>query len=279
MKREYDLKRRLHSFEALGEAVSAMKSLSAHHFRETRRVVEPARTYREGVERILAWSGAALGAGDGAAGLLVVGGDLGLCGGYNAHIAGAAVTRRHALGPGPTMCVGRRASALVARHGVPITTTYGAPTSVRGITDLLLRLAADILTTYANEGLSSFDIVSSRFAGVGVDRPASVRLLPLESRHAGPAPTTPYVAPEHLAFAAVREFLYIALYDLLLDALASEHGARLTATQSAEKWLEDRTDRLRHHLAAMHREASTQEMIEIAVGVRARARATARPHR
>jgi F-type H+-transporting ATPase subunit gamma len=134
-------------------------------------------------------------------------------------------------------------------------------------------LAEDLLRAYVTERLASFDIVSSRFGGVGIDSPTSVRLLPIETKHFDGAPTVRYVSTGRLASAAVREYLYIVLYDLLLDALASEHSARLVATQAAEKWLDERTDRLRHHLAATRREASTQEVIEIAGGARARARA------
>lgn len=270
MKREYELRRRLRSLQALGEAVSAMKSLSAHHFRETRKAVEPARAYRAGVERILAWTGASLAGGDGPTGLLIIGGELGLCGGYNAQLVGAGAGRRSELEPGPTMCVGHRAGALLARRNVEVARVYGAPTSVRGITDLLLRLAEDILMLYVAERLSAFEIVSSRFGGVGVAEPTRSRLLPLESKGSERAPTVRYVTSDALASAAIREFLYITLYDLLLDALASEHSARLVATQAAERWLQERTDRLRHQIAATHREASTQEMIEIAAGARAR---------
>lgn len=272
MKREYDLKRRLRSLQTLGQAVGAMKSLSAHHLREARKAVEPARVYREGVERFLGWAGATLPAGDGAAGLVVVGGELGLCGGYNAHLVAACAARRRELGPGPTLCVGRRLGALLPRRSIAITHLYPAPTSVRGITDLLLRLAEDVLRIYVAERAASFDIVSSRFGGVGNDRPSSVRLLPLGSKPSAAAPTVRYVSTERLATAAIREYLYVVLYDLLLDAMASEHGARLVATQAAEKWLEERTDRLRRHLAATRREASTQEVIEISGGARARAR-------
>ena len=211
--------------------------------------------------------------GDGPAGLLVVGGELGLCGGYNAHLVAAGAERRSELGPGPTICVGHRAGALLVRREVAVSRFYAAPTSVRGITNLLLRLAEDLLRAYVTERLASFDIVSSRFGGVGIDSPTSVRLLPIETKHFDGAPTVRYVSTGRLASAAVREYLYIVLYDLLLDALASEHSARLVATQAAEKWLDERTDRLRHHLAATRREASTQEVIEIAGGARARARA------
>lgn len=270
MKREYDLQRRLRSLQTLSEAVGAMKSLSAHHFLEARNAVEPARAYRQGVERIVAWAAATLTAGGGPAGLLIIGAELGLCGSYNAQLIAAGVRRRTDLGQGPTMCVGHRAAILLARRNIEVGRSYGAPTSVRGITDLLLRLAEDVLTTYVTEQLSSFDIMSSRFEGAGIARPTSVRLLPVTSNRSASAKSARYVSQDRFASAAIREFLYIILYDLLLDALASEHGARLIATQSAEKWLKESMERLRRHLASMRHEANTQEIIEIASGARGR---------
>jgi F-type H+-transporting ATPase subunit gamma len=271
MRREIELRRRLSSLHALGDAVRGMKSLSARHFREAREAVEPARAYRAGVERMLGWAGVTLAAGDGPAGLVVIGAELGLCGGYDARVVEAGVTRRTELGDGPTLCVGRRAAARLGRHGIRVDRSYGGPTSVRGITNLLLELAEDVLTRYATDRLSRFDIVSSRFAGVGAASPARVRLLPVEPAQPGEGPSTRYATPGHFASAAIREFLYSTLYDILLDALASEHGARLVATQSAERWLDERTGRVRRQLAATRREASTQEVIEIAAGARARA--------
>lgn len=268
--REVELKRRLRSLKALGEAVGAMKSLSAHHFRQARQAVEPARTYRDGVERILGWAGPSPMQGDGAAGLVVIGAELGLCGAYNTRIIEAAAPRRSELGAGPTFCVGQRAATLLLRRKVELAKSYHGPTSVGGIPSLLLELAEDVLTTFANENLSSFDIVSSRFGGVGMVSPTTVRLLPIEPSSVNGLRRARYVGEEHFVSAVVREFLYITLYDLLLDALASEHGARLTATQTAEAWLDERTARLQRHLMATRREASTQEMIEIAAGARAR---------
>lgn len=270
MKREVELKRRLRSLHALGEAVGAMKSLSAHHFREARGAVEPARAYRTGVERIVGFAGANLGAGHGAAGLLVIGAELGLCGGYNATMIEAGARRRAELGDGPTFSVGHRGAAMLRRRGVNVIRVYRGPTSVRGVTGLLLQLAEDVLTTYANQNLSSFHIVSSRLGGVGAASPQSVRLLPVEPGETDERRCARYVSPDQFAAAVVREFLFITLYDLLLDSLASEHGARLAATEAAQKWLDERTERLRRHLMATRREASTQEMIEIAAGARAR---------
>jgi F-type H+-transporting ATPase subunit gamma len=181
MRRELDLKRRLHSLESLSEAVGAMKSLSAHHYRDVRKAVEPARVYREGIQRLAAWAGAELAAGAGGAGLLVIGAEVGLCGGYNAHVIDLGARQRAELGKGPTFCVGRRAAALLARLGPDVDRTYSGPAGVDGVTGLLLKLAEDMLTTYAGEGLSSFDIVYTPFQGVGATTPRHVRLLPIET--------------------------------------------------------------------------------------------------
>ena len=274
MKRELELKKRLQTLQALGEAVGAMKSLSAHHFREARNAVETARRYRDGVERICSWTDANVAAGSGPAGLLVLGGELGLCGSYNTLVVEAGARRRLDLGEGPTFCVGQRAAALLERRGVHVGRLYEGPTSVRGITVVLLRVAEDMLTAYATEDMSSFDIVSSRFGGVGTATPMESRLLPIEPNQTRGRRRARYVGHDRFVSAVVREFLYISLYDLLLDALASEHGARLAATEAAERWLDERSESLGRHLMATRREASTQEMIEIAAGTRLRCAST-----
>ena len=54
MKHGQDLKRRLHTLETLSEAVTAMKSLAAHHFRKSREGLPAAHAYREGIEEVIA---------------------------------------------------------------------------------------------------------------------------------------------------------------------------------------------------------------------------------
>ena len=276
MKRIDQIERRLRSLNALGEVVAAMKSLAAHHLREARAVVEPTRTYREGVERLLPADVTAEPEPGRPHGLVAIGAELGLCGAYNVRLVNEAVKRRAELGRGPTLCVGTRAARLLARREVKVRRIYPAPTGVRGITDLLLRLAEDVLAAYGNEGLASFEIVSSRFRGIGLDVPTSVRLLPMRRSQVVAAPCARYTSPPRFRDAVVRELLYVVLYDLFIDALAAEHAARLLATQSAGTWIDEGRERLRRQLAAARREASTQEIIEIAAGVRGRNRSAAK---
>jgi len=278
VKREHDLEQCLRSLESLEYAVTAMKSLSGHHFRQTRATLEPARRYHEGIRRVVAELGASLPAGKGPGGLLVIGSELGLCGGYNAHVVAEAARHLAAARAGLTLCVGRRAATYLVRRAIEVDRTYPAPTSVAGIPDLLLRLAQDMLGAYVSRRMSRFEVVSSRFEGIGGDHPVITRLLPVGVERSEVAFSARYASRERFDAVAVRELLYISMYSLLLDALASEHGARLVATQSAEQWLEERTRRLRRQLMASRREAGTQETLEVATGARARARERARKH-
>jgi F0F1-type ATP synthase gamma subunit len=67
----------------------------------------------------------------------------------------------------------------------------------------------------------------------------------------------------------VREFLYTTLYEILLDALASEYGMRRLATDSARQWLAAATAATRRQLVASRREATTQEVLDIVAGAKA----------
>ncbi len=273
MKREHDLELRLKSLTTLHQAVLAMKSLSAHHFHAARAALEPARTYRQGIERILDSTGAHLAAGDGARGLVVIGAELGFCGSYNARIAAEGVAYRAKNSAGPTLCLGHRVAAALRRQGVTLDQVYATPSGV-GTTHTLLMLAEEVMSHYVEGRLSAFDVIATRFRGVGVVEPRVVRLLPVSRAPHADAPQVRYATASHAAAVAARETLYVNMVELLLDALATEHAARLVATQSAEQWLGERMQKLKRRLSAARRETSTQEVIELATGARVRQRAS-----
>ena len=77
-----------------------------------------------------------------------------------------------------------------------------------------------------------------------------------------------YVDDDHLVASAIREFLYITLYEVLLDAVAAEHGMRLMAAESAMEWLENTSSTTARRLAGVRSEASTQELLDIVAGGR-----------
>jgi len=270
MKHTADLNRRAHTLETLSEVVSAMKSLAAHHFRKTRDALPAARAYRETMERIIASVDLARPPVENTTrGALLIASDLGLCGGYNAQLTQAAITYCQRSPVARLYCVGQRPVNGITQAGLTISRKYRAPSSVEGLTEVLLELAQDLLEDYLNEEFAALDVISARFEGVGEFSQVTTTILPIEE----PQQTTtyspsPYVSRDHLVAVALREYLYIRLYQSLLDSLASEHGARMLATQSAGDWLTEKLKMTNRKLMSIRREAATQEVLEIAASVR-----------
>ena len=265
MKRENAVRRRLHSFETLSEAVGAMKSLAAHHFRSARSAIAAARAYRNGVDEVIAALGLHQRPSPGeASAILLLAADLGLCGAYNSQLSAAALHHFNRLSATRFYCVGHRPLPSLRRSGVSVDRQYHAPTSVAGLTELLLVLGEDLLVDFLENRFASLDVVSARFEGVGKFSTVCSRLLPIVPPEI-PSQLRPstYVSPDHLAAVAIREYLYINLFQLSLDSLACEHGARLIATEAAGRWLDEKTEVAKRQLGAIRRESSTQEVLDL----------------
>lgn len=274
MTRERTLRRKLDSLRVLGAAVNAMKSLSAHHLRASRAGLTTARTYRDGIDRVIASAGIVqVGSPAAAPAFLLIAADLGLCDGYSSRVTDMALDQHRLLNARRFYCIGRRPLTMLRRLNIEPARIYPTVTSVGGLSRLLLTLADDVLGDYVTGAFSSLHVVSARFDGVGAFTARTTRVLPVAStRPVRRAAATPYADPRHLARTAVREYLYSTLYELLLDALASEHGMRLIATQSAAEWLDGRVKSLQRQLSSARRESSTQEVLDVAGSARQRRR-------
>lgn len=278
MKRQQYLQHRLQTLGALRDAVGAMRSLSAHHFRRARQALAAARQYREEMDMLIAQIGIhqPLHAGV-PAGLLVVASDLGLCADYNSRLSQLALAESQSYAAQTLYLVGRRSRAALLKSSLTPFRTYPAPASLEGLSQILLGLAQDVLEDYLALRIGSLQVVSAGFDGVGHFTPLSVRVLPIEPVAAArPLRRSPYIDSNHLTAVAVREFLYITLYEILLDALAAEHGMRLMAAESALGWLDNTATTTARRLANARSEASTQELLDIVSGGRQRLRAESR---
>jgi F0F1-type ATP synthase gamma subunit len=160
--------------------------------------------------------------------------------------------------------------SLLAKAGVQPASVQPAPTSVARLTGLLLPLVDTLLSLRRAGELGALWLVAARFDGAGEYTPVRVPLLPVTAPPGTPPfASSPYCDSEHVRAVVVREYLYAALYETLLEALASEHGKRLVTTESARSWLDERMGATRRLAAAIRREASTQEVLEVVVAARA----------
>jgi F-type H+-transporting ATPase subunit gamma len=270
--RERVLQRRLRTLGTLKEAVGALRSLSAQHFRAARAPLPAVRAYRDEVQRflgVLDVSRAASGS-EGRTGIVLIAADLGLVGDYTARLVREALALRAESEPGPLVCLGHRAVSPLAKAGVHPDSVQPAPTSVAGLTAVLLPLVDTLLSLRRAGELGALWLVAARFDGAGEYTPVRVPLLPVTAPPGSPPfASSPYCDAERLRTVVVREYLYVSLYETLLEALASEHGKRLVTAESARSWLEERMAATRRLAAAIRREISTQELLEVVVAARA----------
>jgi F-type H+-transporting ATPase subunit gamma len=272
MKQARYLRRRLHTLHTLYEAISAMKSLSAHHFLQCRQALPAARAYRDEIEQAIADIGVSQAENVALApALLLIASDLGLCGDYNTRLVQGAMDIYRQEEPGPIYCVGRRPSAALARAGMTLRRIYQVPASVDALPRLLLHVAQDLLDDCTQAVINRLYVVSARFEGAGHFSPVVTQLLPVKpSGVVKPLRPTSYQSENHLISVAVREFLYTILYDMLLDSLAAEHGMRLLAAESARQWLDGVVATTHRQLAASRREATTQEVLDMVAGAKSK---------
>lgn len=277
MSRERILQRRLRTLGTLDEAVGALRSLSAQHFREARALLPAVRAYRDEVKAFLGVLGStASGPAEEPAGIVLVTADLGLVGDYTGRLVREALALREEAGPGPVVCLGHRGALRLRKAGVEPEALQAAPTSVGGLTNLLLPLVDTLLSLRDRGELGALWLVVARFEGAGAYTPERVPLLPVPApSDLAPLAPSPYSDTEHLRGVVVREYLYASLYEMLIEALASEHGKRLVTAESARSWLEDRMAATRRLAAALRRETATQEVLEVAVAARAAQREAA----
>jgi len=271
------LRRRLRTLETLGEAVGALRSLSAQHFRIARARLPAARAYRDEVAVMLgalATGSAPSPLGTAApVGIVLFAADLGLVGDFTSRLVREALQLRADHGAGPLLCLGRRAVPALERAGVHPSRIHPSPSSVASSMGVLLPLVDEILSMQSAGELGALWLVAARFEGAGHFRPVRLPLLPVvRPPDLHRLEVSPYCDARHLRAVVVREYLVAVLHETLLESLASEHGKRLVMAESASTWLDERTGRIRRLAANIRREASTQEVLEIATAARAAGR-------
>ena len=128
--------------------------------------------------------------------------------------------------------------------------------------------------TGADGGVDEIHVVSTRFLSMVTQEPQALRLLPLEVVEGVEAPTSNEVLPlyefepdaESVLDALLPQYVSARIFNLLLQAAASEHAARQRAMKSAGDNADDLIKNFTR-LANQARQAEiTQEITEIVSG-------------
>jgi F-type H+-transporting ATPase subunit gamma len=285
-----DLRVRIASVKATQKITSAMKMVAAAKLRRAQEQAEAARPYAQRMERMLGSLAAAsagqagappLLAGNGAdqVHLVVVGSaDRGLCGGFNSNIVresrlliGELIKAGKSV---KILCVGRKGRDQLRReYGDMIVDTLEDVSRPRPSFEKSEEIAQRIARNFEAGEFDVCTMVYAEFKSAMTQIVSRQQLIPFapaggeeETSEMGGASGAMYEYEpdeQEILAALLPRNLAVQIYKALLENNASEHGARMTAMDSATRNAGDMIDRLTLLYNRTRQAAITRELIEI----------------
>ena len=290
-----DIRRRIKSVKNTQQITKAMKMVSAAKLKRAQDRVVTARPFANKMTEVL--SGLAdrtdenfhhplLDArGDGRYLLVLVTADKGLCGAFNTNLIKAAQAFI-ASNPGKQieiLAVGRKGRDFFRRRGAALAGEYiGLTGKGRVEFSEALDVARDVIKRFTEDKeIDKVFIVYNEFKSVMQQRVVIEQLLPV-ARHNQPtdddsAPAEAvslvdyiYEQPPGEIFAKLLpRLIETQIFRALLESIASEQGARMTAMDSASKNARELIDSLTLNMNRIRQAAITNEIIEVVSGAAA----------
>jgi F-type H+-transporting ATPase subunit gamma len=300
-----EIRRRIRSVKNISQVTRAMQMVAASKMRRAQEQVLATRPYSEKAWEILINLAAQREVDHTVhamlrvredihtVGMVLITADKGLCGSYNHNMiqrAAQYIAKLHY--PVELITVGKRGRDAMWRMGHEIVAEFVDLPAQPRLLDItpIARSAIDGFCS------GKFDVVylaHTDFINTLVQRPAVWQLLPIQPLELGVTPISEYrqlsieeeqkeidylYEPDPLTIlnTVLPRFTELQVYQAVLEALASEHSARMVAMRSATENANDLLDDLTLTYNRARQEAITKEMLDIAGGAEALAKARGR---
>ena len=198
---------------------------------------------------------------------IAVAGDRGLAGGYNSNI----FKLTEALSKGKdhlVLPIGKKAIEYMKHRDKDIFSDTSYSLSDIGVGDSMA-LGKMILNGYLEGKYTKVVAVYTRFASMMTQTAVYEDILPLETPNANGRSVEYDSDPEELAERLMSEYLGGVIWSIITESAASEHGARRTAMNSANKNAEEMINTLMLKFNRARQAVITQEITEIVSGAEA----------
>lgn len=278
-----DIKRRRDSIESTGQITKAMKLVSTVKLQKVKSRAEKTKPYSdlmyETVSNILAKSGninhkfLKPGKSDKKA-IIVITSNRGLAGGYNSNITKLIINSTIPKDDVFIYAIGSKGREVLERKGYDIRADYSDVINEPLYTDAK-QICDKLIDDYVKGEIGEIYLAYTSFKNTVVHVPKLIKLLPVDAeavKEDSDADSTPmnYEPNDEEALnLIIPKYVCSLVYGALIEAVASENGARMqamdNATSNAEEMIEDLS--LKFNRA---RQASiTQELTEIISGANA----------
>ena len=273
------IRKRVASVQNIQQITKAMKMVSAARLRRAQEAALAARPYAEKLEAILQNLAAQseershpflTPRPEAAATLVLITSDRGLCGGFNSSLvrAAEAFLKDHADRDVRLVLIGRRGYDHFKRRDVPIDEEH---------VNLFGRLSADLAHDIGRRAgdrfrageTDSLYVLYARFRSALVQVPTIDKILPIAPAEPQAETTTPTLdylyepTPAELVANLLERYVDMLLYRAMLESVASEHGARMTAMDNATNNAVEMIDRLTLDMNRARQAGITRELLEI----------------
>jgi len=276
------IKKRIVSVKNTRQITKAMKMVSAAKLRRAQENVVAARPYAKKLGEVL---GRLTAISDADASplqqkrevknalLLVVTSDRGLCGGFNTNLCKAAdrfVNEHKAEYPSlSVMTIGRKGYEYLKNRQKVYKNQAGVLNKFNYQTAALL--ASEVINGFLAEEYDEVFLIYNAFRSVMAQDITLEKLLPVAPPAAAPTEEFPPVYiyepdKETLLNELLPKNVEVQIYRSMLESTASEHGARMTAMDSASKNADEMIGKLTLQYNRARQAAITTELIEIISG-------------
>jgi len=283
MAKTRDIKRRIRSIRSTMQVTRAMKMVSAAKLRRSQERIVQARPYARRMLEVL--RSLASRANPDAHPLLavrpqeriavvIVTADRGLCGSFNTNVykKAAAFLEELSASQASLYFVGRKGRDHFRRDRRPKKREWTDVYRTLGFTTAA-EIAGDLMAEYVAGNTDAVYVVYNEFKSVIQQHPVVERLLPIERLDLAPGEVAEdYIyEPEAAALfdRVLPRHVEVQVYRSLLESVAAENAARMTAMESATTNAADLIESLTLYMNRVRQASITTEIIEVVSGAEA----------
>jgi F-type H+-transporting ATPase subunit gamma len=279
-----DIRRRIRSVQSTQKITRAMKLVAAAKLRRAQERILAARPYAGRMVELLGNLVAAAAEdrelhpllaprGGPRRQIVIITADRGLAGAFNANVIrhAQAFLREGSHADVTLVAVGRKARDFYRRR------SWTVKRHLVGFWDRLAfshaqELADDMMQQYLAGEVDEVHLIYSEFRSVAVQRPVRQQLLPLprgEGEEAAPVDYLYEPSAEVILNDLLPRHVRTQVYRALMESLAGEYGARMTAMEAATKNAAEMIEVLTIQYNKARQEKITKELLDIVGGAEA----------
>ncbi|MBS5150327.1 MAG: ATP synthase F1 subunit gamma [Butyricicoccus pullicaecorum] len=272
-----DIKRRIRSVESTMQITKAMELVASSKLRRAKERVEQTRPYfyalQETVSRVLRenhFSNVYTEQRTIKKSLfIVIAGDRGLAGGYNAGVLKLAAAEMEDKQVS-VVTIGKKAQEYFAKRDYEVLADYPGVAETLTISDMQ-PITANLLAQFRAGKIDEIYLCYTAFVSPMTQEPRMVRLLPaaphdqsVQGKKNGAVECDP--SPETVLQAVIPEYISGMIYGAVVESYASEQSARRMAMESASDNASEMIEDLNLSYNRARQAAITQEITEIVAG-------------